>query len=123
MLKIWKNTSTLDSFDEGLNFTENKQEAIIALLGSKPIDIIEFTNILKSLDIEILSTGGTYKLLKENGIAVKSHGGTDSFGFANAIGVAADMSNYGFLDKVKDELRTLHAEDEVSGRSHGTGDA
>ena len=35
-------------------------------------DIIEFTNILKSLDIEILSTGGTYKLLKENGIAVKS---------------------------------------------------
>ena len=35
-------------------------------------DIIEFTNILKNLDIEILSTGGTYKLLKENGIAVKS---------------------------------------------------
>ena len=58
-----------------------------------------------------------------NGIAVKSHGGTDAFGFANAIGVAADMSNYGFLDKVKDELRTLHAEDEASGRSHGTGDA
>ena len=35
-------------------------------------DIIEFANILKSLDIEILSTGGTYKLLKENGITVKS---------------------------------------------------
>ena len=34
--------------------------------------IIEFANILKSLDIEILSTGGTYTLLKENGIAVKS---------------------------------------------------
>ena len=34
--------------------------------------IIEFANILKSLDIEILSTGGTYKLLKENGLAVKS---------------------------------------------------
>jgi len=34
-----------------------------------------------------------------NGIAVKSHGSTDSFGFANAIGVAADMSKYGFLDK------------------------
>ena len=27
-----------------------------------------------------------------NGIAVKSHGSTDSLGFANAIGVAADMS-------------------------------
>ena len=35
-------------------------------------DIIEFAKILKSLDIEILSTGGTYKLLKENGITVKS---------------------------------------------------
>ena len=34
--------------------------------------IVEFANILKSLDIEILSTGGTYKLLKENGLAVKS---------------------------------------------------
>ena len=34
--------------------------------------IIKFANILKSLDIEILSTGGTYNLLKENGLAVKS---------------------------------------------------
>ena len=34
--------------------------------------IVEFANILKSLDIEILSTGGTYNLLKENGLAVKS---------------------------------------------------
>ena len=27
------------------------------------------------------------------GIAVKSHGGTDAFGFANAIGVAVDMAS------------------------------
>jgi glycerol-3-phosphate acyltransferase PlsX len=26
-----------------------------------------------------------------NGVVVKSHGGTDAIGFANAIGVAADM--------------------------------
>lgn len=39
-----------------------------------------------------------------NGIAVKSHGGTDALGFANAIGVAADMKRYGFLEKVRDEL-------------------
>jgi len=45
MLKIWKNTSTLDNFDEGLFFTENKKEAIIALLGSKPIEIIDFPNL------------------------------------------------------------------------------
>jgi glycerol-3-phosphate acyltransferase PlsX len=39
-----------------------------------------------------------------NGIAVKSHGGTDALGFANAIGVAADMKRYGFLEKVREEL-------------------
>ena len=39
-----------------------------------------------------------------NGIAVKSHGGTDALGFANAIGVAADMARHGFLDTVKREI-------------------
>lgn len=39
-----------------------------------------------------------------NGIAVKSHGGTDALGFANAIGVAADMSRHGFLETVTREL-------------------
>jgi len=43
-----------------------------------------------------------------NGIAVKSHGGTDALGFANAIGVASDMAKYGFLEKVKNELGVLH---------------
>ena len=43
-----------------------------------------------------------------NGIAVKSHGGTDALGFANAIGVAVDMSVHGFLDKIRDELALLY---------------
>lgn len=42
-----------------------------------------------------------------NGIAVKSHGGTDELGFANAIGVAADMARYGFIDRVMEELETV----------------
>lgn len=42
-----------------------------------------------------------------NGIAVKSHGGTDALGFANAIGVAADMVRHGFLETVKRELATV----------------
>ncbi|MBM3547807.1 MAG: phosphate acyltransferase PlsX [Alphaproteobacteria bacterium] len=42
-----------------------------------------------------------------NGIAVKSHGGTDALGFANAIGVANDMAVHGFLDKVRAELAEL----------------
>ena len=38
------------------------------------------------------------------GIAVKSHGSTDAFGFANAIGVAIDMKVNGVLDKIRVEL-------------------
>jgi phosphate acyltransferase len=36
-----------------------------------------------------------------DGICVKSHGGTDALGFANAIGVAVDMKINGFLDKMR----------------------
>jgi glycerol-3-phosphate acyltransferase PlsX len=39
-----------------------------------------------------------------NGIAVKSHGSTDALGFANAIGVAVDMTVHGFLDKIRGNL-------------------
>ena len=39
-----------------------------------------------------------------NGIAVKSHGGTDSYGFANAIGVAYDMVKYKFLNELKTKI-------------------
>ena len=41
-----------------------------------------------------------------NGIVVKSHGGTDAFGFANAIGVAVDMAANGYTDKIIKELAT-----------------
>jgi phosphate acyltransferase len=43
------------------------------------------------------------------GIAVKSHGSTDAFGFANAIGVAADLKRYGLLEKIIDEMARLNA--------------
>ena len=39
------------------------------------------------------------------GIAVKSHGGTDAFGFANAIGVAVDMAANGFNEKITQGLQ------------------
>ena len=45
-----------------------------------------------------------------NGIAVKSHGGTDALGFANAIGVAVDMSIHGFIEKIKAELGAFHVD-------------
>ena len=42
-----------------------------------------------------------------NGIAVKSHGGTDAFGFANAIGVAVDMVRYDFISNLKDKINKI----------------
>jgi glycerol-3-phosphate acyltransferase PlsX len=42
-----------------------------------------------------------------DGICVKSHGGADALGFANAIGVAVDMKVNGFLEKIRDGLTRL----------------
>ena len=42
--------------------------------------------------------GGVF--LGLNGIAVKSHGASDAFGFSTAIGFAADMSTHGYNAKV-----------------------
>ena len=39
-----------------------------------------------------------------NGISVKSHGGTDAFGFSNAIGVAVHMLQQGFIPEVKSAI-------------------
>lgn len=43
-----------------------------------------------------------------NGVAVKSHGGTDALGFANAIGVAVDMVDRDLNSGIGDELTHLN---------------
>ncbi len=43
-----------------------------------------------------------------NGITVKSHGGTDPIGFANAIGVAVDMARQGFLERIRADLGKIN---------------
>jgi len=42
-----------------------------------------------------------------NGVCIKSHGGTDAFGFANAIGVAVDMVDNGALGKMRQDIAHL----------------
>jgi glycerol-3-phosphate acyltransferase PlsX len=44
-----------------------------------------------------------------NGIVVKSHGGTDSVGFANAVGVAANLVAHNINDQIIEEMRTTHS--------------
>ncbi|MBP2294610.1 phosphate acyltransferase PlsX [Azospirillum rugosum] len=41
------------------------------------------------------------------GVCVKSHGGTDAIGFANAIGVAYNLAANGFNDRIKEEMQRL----------------
>jgi glycerol-3-phosphate acyltransferase PlsX len=44
-----------------------------------------------------------------NGVVVKSHGGTDAVGFANAIGVAVDMIARDLNTKIGEELERVGA--------------
>jgi glycerol-3-phosphate acyltransferase PlsX len=51
-----------------------------------------------------------------NGIVVKSHGGTDALGFANAIRVAVDLLQQGTNERITAELNRL--EEEATRRRH-----
>ena len=42
-----------------------------------------------------------------NGIVVKSHGGTDALGFSNAISVAIDMVQHGFIEQIRSEAKLV----------------
>ncbi len=44
-MKVWSNTSTLKDYSVGLKFTESKEEAEIALLGSKIINLSDFPKL------------------------------------------------------------------------------
>ncbi|HEX7072672.1 MAG TPA: phosphate acyltransferase PlsX [Hyphomicrobiaceae bacterium] len=52
------------------------------------------------------SNGGTF--LGLNGIAIKSHGGTDAVGFASAIDLGYDMAQSGLLARLTADLLSFH---------------
>ena len=56
-----------------------------------------FSRLKKRLDPRTYN-GGVF--LGLNGVVVKSHGGTDSFGFSSAIHVAADMVANDLVDRI-----------------------
>lgn len=64
-----------------------------------------------------------------NGICVKSHGGTDGTGFANAIGVAVDLVRNNFNEGIKEDCAQLlstpvePADDAEDGRDAGSPEA
>ncbi len=63
-----------------------------------------FMTLKKRLDPNHYN-GASFMGLK--GLCIKSHGGTNAIGFANAIGVAADMALMQFNKKVAQELESM----------------
>lgn len=57
--------------------------------------------LVKGIDPRSYNGAG---LLGLQGLCIKSHGGTDAVGFANAIGVAADLARSKFNEKVAEAL-------------------
>jgi len=54
------------------------------------------------------SNGGTF--LGLNGIAIKSHGGTDALGFASAIDIGYDMAEAGLVQRFSADLNNFHSQ-------------
>jgi glycerol-3-phosphate acyltransferase PlsX len=59
------------------------------------------------------ANGGVF--LGLNGIVVKSHGGTDAIGYANALDIAMGLAESDFLTAIDDRLNALHDEDDNIG--------
>ena len=70
-MKVWKNTSTLDGFDKKLIFTESKTDADIALIGIKPIEINDFSNLKGIFRAGIGKDNVPEKESEKNGIVVR----------------------------------------------------
>ncbi len=72
--------------------------------------------VLKGLSRKIdprTLNGGVF--LGLNGLMIKSHGGTDALGFANAINIAANLADSNFMDEIDRTLTALHHEDDDIG--------
>lgn len=50
-----------------------------------------------------------------NGVVIKSHGGTDKVGFANAVNIAIGLAESDFLHAIDERLDALHDEDDNIG--------
>ena len=129
VLNLEKLDVNYQGFVEGIDITNGKHDVVvtdgfsgnIALKTAEGISKM-FTHLLRrSLNKSLISKIGYFlarSSLKDmrnhidprryngavflglNGIAVKSHGGTDKLGFANAIKVATELVEHGFLPDV-----------------------
>ena len=77
-----------------------------------------FRKLKKKLDPRE-SNGGVF--LGLNGVVIKSHGGTDSYGFANAIEIAVNMAKANLVEKIAQDIRVKQALLAANGERAGNG--
>ncbi len=82
-------------------FTSNIRAKLGALIAGPAL-----RKMRERLDTSLVNGG---PLLGLNGIVVKSHGGTDARGFANAIKVALDLVNSDYDKQIERHMRLLAA--------------
>ena len=70
-MKIWKNTNTLNGYDVGLNFTNDKCLADIAILGSKPFKLLEFPKLKGIFRVGIGKENIPEKMASDKNILVR----------------------------------------------------
>jgi glycerol-3-phosphate acyltransferase PlsX len=80
-------------------------ESLLARLGAL-LARRAFAKLRKRLDPRE-SNGGVF--LGLNGVVIKSHGGTDAFGFANAIEIAVDMAKANLVEKIAADIAVKQA--------------
>jgi len=109
------------------NIALKTAEGTAKLIGHYFVESLNST--LWSKFTTMLNYGGLKKLKKRmdprranggvflglNGLMIKSHGGTDSIGFANALNIAVDLARSHFLEEIEEELTALHVEDDNIG--------
>ncbi len=91
------------------------KESLQASIWSKftaMLNYAGFKRLQKRLDPR-RANGGVF--LGLNGIIIKSHGGTDAVGFANAVAIGVELAESDFLAEVERTLNALHDEDDNMG--------
>ena len=91
------------------------KEALNGSIWSKfttALNLMALRRLKKRIDPRRVN-GGVF--LGLNGVVIKSHGGTDTIGFANALNIAIELAESNFLKVIDDKLDALHDEDDNIG--------
>ena len=76
------------------------------------LNIVALRTLKKKMDPR-RANGGVF--LGLNGVVVKSHGGTDAIGYANALNIAMGLAESDFQEAIDKRLDALHDEDDNIG--------